>query len=74
MRGEKVGKTGGLWLARFLVYMRPAGRPSGVLPSTVLPAPDVFGKHTAIWFEGRTWGFITQPRTAAQPTRRHRLP
>ncbi len=29
---EEIGKTGGLWLARFLVYMRPAGRPFDVLP------------------------------------------
>jgi hypothetical protein len=54
-------------------YVRPRSRPSGMLPSTVPPAIPWFsshGQHTASRFEGRTWGFITQPRTAARPTRR----
>ena len=43
---------------------RPAGHPMVSWPQA---AHD-------IRFEARTWGFITQPRTAARPTRRRRPP
>jgi hypothetical protein len=60
----KVGKTGGRSIAHLLVYVRPRGRPSGMLPSTVMPAIPGFGPWTAheMRFEGRTSGLITQPR------------
>ncbi len=54
---EKVGKAGGLWFARFLVYMRPEGRPFDVLPhlgdGICAATPSV---------EARAYGLITQPR------------
>ena len=62
---DKVGKTGGRSIAHLFSYVRPRGRPSGKLPSTASAGhPVVFshGQHTASRFEGRTWGFITQPR------------
>ena len=63
--GREIQASLSNYVARF-----PAPR-RHMLPSTVPPAiPRFYGQHTASRFEGRTWGFITQPRTAARPTRR----
>ncbi len=44
MRGAKVGKTGGLWFARFRIYMRPAGCPFGVCRhGRPVTRPPLFG-------------------------------
>src|SRR5687768_6401969 len=61
---EAVGKAGGLWFARFSIYMRPEGRPFGVLPhlgdGICAATPSV---------EARTYGLITQQhyRSATDP-------
>ena len=59
------GRRAAVRFAHLFSYVRPRGRPSGMLPSTASAGHPVVlshGRHTASRFEGRTSGFITQPR------------